>query len=425
MRYAALLLLLAAAARADSWAEFGTRTYVAPDKRHSLVAWHERSGGVGYELRAGGQVIAKGKAPQLPLEVHVLSGTPAAILFEQYGYVGRGDTLQRLGKDGLAWRMKVGEAALAGARKTMSATWWARTWWVDEPRGRVVLVARNGYLAEVDLETGKLSEPAREVVLHGVRLPWARQRALEVAVDWNVDGLRAAAEPLAADASLPAATRLRAALAVEKGGGPTVTEELWNAALESGKERDRRALFAFACRHVSDLDLVVTAALRRDVGYQAARGLQERGAVRELVGLVTHGDIDPKVRDYVGTLLGKLPADAVLRAIRRELRDAEPVAAGVLLRAAIATKRDLEEIVRDHETTLLETLDKQTGPVGWLADYFREHPTSEAVKPLLKALRKYRRNEALRKRIIAALRPCTGLDFGDDVDTWLKRAPRN
>jgi len=223
MRCLPLLLVLAAVTRADSWAEFGTRTYVAPDKQHSLVAWHERSGGLGYEFRAGDRLIATGAAPQLPLEVHVLSGAPAAILFERYGYVGRGDTLQRLGKDGLVWRMKIGEAALAGATKSVSSTRWARTWWVDERRGRVVLVARNGYLGEVDLATGKLSEPAKEVVLAGFRLPWARRQALEVAVDLDVDGLRPAAEPLVADQSLSAGLRLRAAIAVEKGGGPAVT----------------------------------------------------------------------------------------------------------------------------------------------------------------------------------------------------------
>lgn len=425
MRRLGVLLLLALTARADSWAEFGTRTYVAPDKRHSLVAWHERTGGVGYEFRAGDRVIAKGKAPQLPLEVHVLRGAPAAVLFETYGPVGTGDTLQRIGKNGLVWRMKVDKAAFVGATRTVSSIWWARTWWVDEPRGRVVLVARNGYLGEVDLETGKLSEPAKEVILAGFKLPWARRQAIEVAVDWKLDGLRPAAEPLLSDPTLPAGLRLRAAVAVEKGGGPAVTEELWNAALESEKERERQALVGFAGRHVSDLDLVIAAALRKDVGYAAVIALKKRGAARELVGLITHGDIDPKLRSYAGEMLGKLPPDAVLRAIRKELEDAEPGAAGVLLRAAIATERDLDDIVRDHETTLLKTLDKQTGPIGWLADYFRDRPTSEAVKPLLKVLRKHRRNEALRTRIIAALKPCTGLDFGNDVDAWLKNTPRN
>jgi hypothetical protein len=81
--------------------------------------------------------------------------------------------------------------------------------------------------------------------------------------------------------------------------------------------------------------------------------------------------------------------------------------------------------MREHDQVLLDILRKQTGPLEWLTEYFRERPTTEAVQPLLNALRKHRRDAKLRAKIIAALKPCTGLDFGDDVDAWLKRTPRN
>jgi hypothetical protein len=47
-------------------------------------------------------------------------------------------------------------------------------------------------------------------------------------------------------------------------------------------------------------------------------------------------------------------------------------------------------------------------------------PTSQAVKPLLKALKKHQRDSKLTPRIIAALKPCTGRDLGADPAAWLK-----
>ena len=148
--------------------------------------------------------------------------------------------------------------------------------------------------------------------------------------------------------------------------------------------------------------------------------------MRSLVYLIEHSEVQPEARKYAAKLLPQLPRDLVLKATLRELRDADARIGGVLLGAAIATgARDLGDRMREHDQILLEILAKQTGPLDWLTDYFRERPTTEAVKPLLKALRKHRRNPARRAKIIAALRPCTGLDFGDDVDTWLKKTPRN
>jgi hypothetical protein len=149
-------------------------------------------------------------------------------------------------------------------------------------------------------------------------------------------------------------------------------------------------------------------------------------AVRSLVYLIAHSEVQPGARKYAAKFLPQLPKDLVLKATLRELKDADARIGGVLLGAAIATgAKDLGDRMREHDQVLLDILAKQTGPLEWLTDYFRDRPTSEAVKPLLNALRKHRRNPARRAKIIAALKPCTGLDFGDNVDAWLKNTPRN
>jgi hypothetical protein len=117
-----------------------------------------------------------------------------------------------------------------------------------------------------------------------------------------------------------------------------------------------------------------------------------------------------------------MPADRLLKEILRDLEYAreDPAAAGPLLLAAVTQPvPDLAEKLKSYESTLIKVLDKDTGPTGWIADYFAQVPSSEAIKPLLRQLRRHRA-DAHRGRLIRALKSCTGQDFGDDVDAWLK-----
>ena len=231
-------------------------------------------------------------------------------------------------------------------------------------------------------------------------------------MELKVDGLHAAAAPLAADEDLPAGVRVRAGVAIGD-----VPAEVWDAAMQT---KDRRALIAFAGMHLEDLELIEQAALiDEEAGYAAVISLANREAARELVGLIAHGDIDQNVRAYASQLLSKLPPEKVVKAVLREMKDAEPAAAGPLLGAAVRAGAGAEQL-REHETTLLKVLEKQTGPTAWLADYFRTHPTTEAVQPLLKALGKHRNDGKMRVKLIAALKPCTGLDYGDDPNRWIR-----
>ncbi|MFI5403347.1 MAG: hypothetical protein ACHQ1G_10445, partial [Planctomycetota bacterium] len=407
MRWVAPLLLLAAVCR-GGWPPPDDGEWKSPDGRHRLAVFADECR---FELYDGDKLVAKGSLPQHPYEVHVLSREPAAILFEKYAAMGSGDTLALLGADGkLRWKLSLEQAipgGSGGAESERGVTVWWSAWWVDEPRGKVVLVARNGALAEIDLETGKSTKPGKDVILAAFGLPWALYDALRVAVDLQPEGLREAAEKVRADRSLAPYhyLLLLAAVAVETAGGPRVTGEAWNAVLAAGDNEAARQAIAFAGSHIADIDLVVETALRKDVfAHYAVTALEGRKAVEELAGLLTHSSIDPAVRDSVARALGKQAPDKALEAIDKEMEDANADEGGALLNAAIATGApDLERRLQHHEATLLKILGKETGDVSWLAGYFKGRPTSEAVQPLVKALARHKADPALRKKLIGAL----------------------
>lgn len=399
----------------------------SPDGRHRLVIDHTR-----FEFCEGERLVAKGELPQPPHAAHVLTGGSGAVLFEKDGNEGFGITLALLGADGkLRWKLSLEEAIPGGSggaerweserpARPPCLAWWS-AWWVDEPRGKVVLVARNGTLAEIDLGTGKSTKPGKDVTLAAFGLEWALHDALRVAVDLQPDGLREAAEKLLVHRSLAPYDYLLAAVAVETAGGQRVPRDAWDAVLAAGDTDPARNAIEFAGARIVDIDLVVRTALRKDVfAHYAVSALEGRKAVAELASLLTHGSIDPGVRDSVARALGRQAPEKALEAIDKEMEDANAEEGGALLNAAIATGApDLERRLQHHEALLLRILDKQTGDISWLAGYFRGRPTSEAVKPLAKALARHKSDPALRRKIIGALKPCSGEDFGDDADLWI------
>lgn len=418
-----LALLVATAVCLAGWPPPGDNEWKSPDGRHRLAVYMEENG---FELFDGEKLIAKGKLPQYPWEVHVLAREPGAVLFEEYAMMGSGDTLALLGADGkLRWKLKLEEAipgGSGGAGREETVIWWWSAWWIDEPRGKVVLVARNGTLAEIDLETGKSTKPGKDVILAAFGLPWARDDALRVAVELKPEGLRAAAEKILADRSQAPVSHLLAAVAVETAGGERVSRDAWNAVLAAGDTEAARNTIAFAGAHIADLELVVKTALRKDAfaGY-AVMALESRGAIDELAGLLTNASLDPTNRAFVVDALGKQAPEKAIEAIDKEMEDANAEEGGALLNAAIATGApDLERRLQHHEATLLKILGKETGDVSWLAGYFKGRPTSEAVQPLVKALARHKADPALRKKLIGALKPCSGEDYGDDADAWIK-----
>ena len=423
-----LLPLLALTVRAEWWGDDATQRFASRNKKHVLVGTTGEKQTT-LELRdAEGKLLAKNVLPTYIVEVDVLDRRPAAILFEQFL-----DAVALLDATGVVWRVPA--TKLYDPDESHGVVdghiLWRRAWWTDEARGKVVLVSYDGAVREIDLKTGTVAKAAPETILTGVKLPWARKQALAAAADFEPKGVRAVAEPIAQDESQPVAVRLRAAIAVQRAGGAEVDVDLFTAAVA---ERESVADRKYAVREApyvlghDAFDWLEEVGVRKDLTNDVVDALVPLGggAVRSLVYLIAHSDVQPDARKYAAKFLPRFPKEVVLKATLKELKDADAQIGGVLLGAAIATgAKDLGDRMHEHDQILLDILTKQTGPLDWLTDYFRTCPTSEAVQPLLNALRKYRRDPARKAKIIAALKPCTGLDFGNDVDAWLNKTPRN
>lgn len=168
------------------------------------------------------------------------------------------------------------------------------------------------------------------------------------------------------------------------------------------------------------IDLADRFALRPE-GAQAIPALVELGATRVLVGLIGHEKTPAKRRKAIEAALAAAGDPALIDELAREFKNAEIDTAESLLKLGAAVDpAGLHRALIDHETTLLDLLKKGSSQVGWLADHFAMVPTSQAVKPLLKALKKHQHDSKLAARIIAALKPCTGRDFGQEPAAWLK-----
>jgi len=423
-----IAVVLAAALCGDSPIPFLPRRVQSPGGVHYLEVKTSKA----YELgRVDGGKLKLGALAELPEDFHVLDGAPAAILFEGFGRLGHGDAVYRLGVDGrVRWRVKLDvlfdKATIAGFPRSMVSIRWYRAWWVDEARGRVVIVARGGLLREVALDTGAVTSADVAVVLSGVKLKHARADALEVAGELGLKGVLPLAEPLVTDALQPLAIRLRAAIAVQRAGGNKAPRELFEEALKQkpGGPELRFVLNQAATTLGTDaLELLERAVADRATAYDAIRAmiaLGEPGA-RALANVIAGGDTPRAHRSYASEMLAKLPGDWVGRAIVRELEDADAAVAGALLQAGIRGKvPDLHQLVAPYEMSLLQVLRWNTAPVEWMAEHFRTHPSTEAVKPLLKALRRHERNSRARRMILASLRVCTGLDYGSEPGRWYK-----
>lgn len=408
MRFSVLLsLLLAAAAFADKWPAFGTKTFVSPDGKRTLVVKASRDFVFG---------DVSGTLPQLPADVHVFDGNRGAVLFDQYAQLGRGDTLALLKSDGtLGWRLSLGDLfdrkVIATFMKSTSSIWWNRTWWVDGGRGKAVLVSKGGHVREIDLKSGKTAAGGSELIVASFPHP----AALELAIEMKLEGVRGQAAPFAADKEQPALVRFLAATLAGKVPNPIVEAAL-------GKQRplkDRRLVIRLL--GAEHLEALGRAAMLRETAYDAIRAIAALGSARTLASVIASGDTEQAARRFATDTLGKLPADRVGKAIASEFADADAVVAGALLVAGITARVEgLSELVVHQEETLIRALDHGHAPIEWTAEHFRKHPTTEAVDTLLKTFGKHQRNPRRARKLIAALRACTGLDFGASFQAWRK-----
>jgi len=170
------------------------------------------------------------------------------------------------------------------------------------------------------------------------------------------------------------------------------------------------------------IELAEQAALRQDPGGdQAVPALVELGGTHALVGLIGHEETPKARRAAIAAALAASGDSTLIDELAREFQDSEIDTAERLLGIGARVDPDrLHRALVDYETTLLKLLTRGSSQIGWLADHFAMVPTSQAVKPLLRALKKHQHDAKLAPRIIAALKPCTGRDFGAEAGAWLK-----
>jgi hypothetical protein len=371
-------------------------------------------------FRLGG---AEGTLRQRPATWHVLEARPAAVLVDNHARPGHGDAVAFVEKGKYVWHRALeelfDEKARRGFFRSLQGLHWRQAHWVDEPRRRIVLVTTGGQVCELELSTGLPTSRETAAVLPGIRLPHARRKALEIAAELQVPGARKAAEPYLGDKD--PRIRLRAAVAVARDGGPKPDLALFREAIRLGRDK-RYAIAQMPLVYGQEaLEPLKELAGMARTGPDAVRALGTLGAATAIVEVMTAEDSSPATVRAASVALAEQPGDVVGVLVVREIEGADDRLADQLLAAAIHAETDsLHDLLRNREEELVRLLRLDTPRTGWLADHFARYPTTDAVPGLIGSLERNRRDRKLKKRIVAALRACTGLDCGDDPKAWKK-----
>lgn len=428
MRPLALILLLVLFVRADEWKKrHKPHRFVSAGGGRSVVATRTANRrGLLFEIFEGDKLVGSGQYAPMPNDIGVPEREAGLVLCDVYRKRGAGAALVWVEPDGKErWAVEFRDLFTSDeTARFEKGTWgfdWLHTWWVADDA--IVLVTRTKLVIAVSTPTGKVER----IVDPTPYVPAGPKRYLEAAAFLETRDAVGLARALLDDETRPVANRLRAAIVLKVLEGESVALVLWNDAIAKGQtEADQAYALHAAAMHKDEgaAEWLGKAALRKDLYRPALEALGSLGpfGMRTLVGLLSHERMGPKARAFAAKQVQYMPADRLLDAILRDLKDArgDPATAGPLLAAAVAQPvPDLAERLKNHEKTLINVLNRDSGPTGWIADYFAQYPTSEAIKPLLKQLRRHRTDDK-RDRIIRALKTCTGQDFGDDVDAWLK-----
>ena len=303
-----------------------------------------------------------------------------------------------------------------------------------------MLVTRDDHVRVVDLDSGKsMKAEFGPALLHAARtLPWARSRALAILrTKPLVKGVKSL-QPLLEAERVSAMDRLRTAIVLHERKLRPIEAADFEPALKLEKTtrmdagwwavEAKRALTPAAAHALFE-----RAALKARAPLLAATavyGLQlldtaEAGAT--VVRLISHADAPPPVRAAAAKSAGQMKAAHVLPRLLRDVKGMEhdPATAGLLLDAAFALDPNgLTARLGKEQAVALAVLKRGNGPQEFLTAYFAQHPTTEAIDPLLNRLRRVRDDARKRQITIIALRECSGQDFGDDVDAWLTKTVR-
>jgi hypothetical protein len=454
---AVAVLVLMGPIRADSWGPYDERRDVSPGGRHYVVARFPKDGPLRLELcrrREGAApleparrdddhpapvvrdpedaLVAAFDPEDAPLEMRVLDAEPAAVLFEKYGNVGFGTSLALLDGTGkLRWSLQLTDLfppqRVREFGRTVSSIWWWQGWWIDEDRGKVVLVAEGGLIREVDLGTGKVEAAGAEVLLTRVgKGPVDDQRtALEIAASLKPPGLAEKARAIALDEKADPSLRLGAAVAHHAVTGKPLVPDLFRKYAAAGAPAELRpyAVGNLGAMLGEEALPLLRDAMRgpaTDVWHPAQEAFASLGekAVPTLVEMLLDPQGTPDQRGGAAHALGEIRSPKALDALLEATRKADEYTANAAVNAAIETGgANLAE-------RLAAILAQGCTQDSRIAMFFEENPADLAVDPLLKALARAQSGTFDRRAIAEALRACTGLDCGEDPEAWRKRLGR-
>ncbi|MHC4953522.1 MAG: hypothetical protein ACYTGZ_06500 [Planctomycetota bacterium] len=447
MRVVLLSLFVAAGlVRADSWSPYGERLEVAENGKRYIVLGpydyekhttafliyerkadtkaprvieNERTDENKVAVDPGDRLIKKGALKQQPLDAWMLSATPRAVLFEEYANVGGDTTLSLLQSDGkVKWRHSLDAFKLDAKkfRQSTSSLWWYEGWWVDEARGRIVLVAKGRQYREVELDTGKIHEAKEAVVLDALKSPSARVRRAMLRMCWRADekprGWVKRVLALRDDKSEPVPIRLEAAWAVS---GQVEDEEML-------------AIFKAAKMHLSDEDV------RMAFLHWAPDMFAEEDSAELLVALLlAHPDWRPKnVAGMIGSLggagieaLDEIASDDELSRKQRLAAlfglgnsRSEHGAAAFAFAARAADDKLVEDSLAWFEGQIIPPLERALAKAlrhpgagdAAIAKYLGDHARRDYVEGLEAALKRAKPDSKAHAAIKAALEKCRKQD---------------
>jgi hypothetical protein len=380
----------------------------------------------------GDPLLAEGALPQPPFQVRVLDGGAGLVLFERYGAPGTGDALAALGGDGrVRWRRALADLfpaeAIAAFPRSGRDLWWWQAWWVDEGRGRVVLAAAGDLFREVDLADGTVRAAGPAVLLTRVLEgpPGERADALEIAARLLPEGIDGPARRAAEDASAPLAVRVRAALALHRRKADFPAGALFRDALARGRPPEARS---FAARWIGEVLGTEAIPLLREAlrgeadeawrpALEAFAGIGPP-AVPVLLEMLAEKGRHLDSRGGAAHCLGAIRAAEALPALWKAALDFDPegdefhFVPGAALDAVVAIGPP------DLRARLLGLLAEGGPHDGRIAQWIEANPGRDALPALVAALERSARFSWERKRVVAALRACTGRDHGEDASKW-------
>lgn len=281
------------------------------------------------KLEPGDRVVARG-ACTMPVEVRCLDAGKGFVLFENYGSIGFGTTLDvRDGKGRSVFTKTLKQLFpkldMETFMRTVSSIWWYDAFWVDERAGDIVLLWKkrdneHGVL-RVALKDGaqRDGKPSDVLARIGHGTIDEQIKAIQVAGERKIDGLHDAVVAAFSHASVPVLVRLHAAFYL-LGEGDKRGVDLFAASARSEDPAVRRYAVKYLPRAVGEQALP---ALReamasddrtlRDSAEYAFRHMGAK-AVPTLIDMVSDERAAETYRAGAATALWNMPVEDALPA---------------------------------------------------------------------------------------------------------------